>query len=69
MTKVECEKRLFELMNEAYAIAQEFDPMINHLSIFRINGYVHAHGGHDKGGGEMDTLTVDASKFLEEVGE
>lgn len=45
MTRKECEKKLLDLMEEAYKIFKEYDPTGNHLSIFATdNG--HCAIGH-----------------------
>ena len=39
MTRQECEARLFDLMEQAVAIAQEYDPSVNHVSMFKVNDF------------------------------
>ena len=34
MTRKECEKKLLDLIEEAYKVFKEYDPTGNHLSIF-----------------------------------
>lgn len=66
MTRQECEKKLLDLMGEAYAIAQQYDPTINHVSLYSVDGNAYAMGSHDIGGGLYDTLLIDASRFADE---
>lgn len=50
MTKEDCERRLMDLMDEAYAIAREYNPEINHVSMFRIENHTHIDGHTDDEG-------------------
>lgn len=69
MTKAECEAKLFDLMEQAKAIIREYDPKLNHFSMYFIDDYTHMHGGIDKGGGEMDGYSLDASRWPEDTDE
>lgn len=65
MTKQECEARLFDLMEQAKAIIQEYDPNVNHFSMFTVNDYTRVQGGFDKGDGEIDEYSVEAYRWSE----
>ena len=43
MTRQECEARLFDLMEQAVAIVQEFDPTVNHVSMFKLNDFTYIY--------------------------
>ena len=61
MTRQECEAKLFNLMKQAYEIARQYDPTINHIGMFKIDDYVNVRGGHDIGGGVLHPCSVNAS--------
>jgi hypothetical protein len=44
MTRQECEAKLFDLMEQAVAIAQEYDPEVNHVSMFKLNDFAYIYG-------------------------
>lgn len=43
MTRQECEAKLFDLMEQAVAIVKEYDPEVNHVSMFKVNGYAYIY--------------------------
>lgn len=43
MTRQECEAKLFDLMEQAVAIAQEYDPSVNHVSMFKLNDFAYIY--------------------------
>lgn len=67
MTRQECEEKLLALMEQAYEIARQYDPAINHLGMFRIKDYTNVRGGFDIGGGVMPSPSLDSSRFDKEV--
>lgn len=64
MTRKECEKKLLDLMEQAYRIFNEFDPRGNHLSMFATSSGHCAMGYKKTAAFETETI-IDGFKSMD----